>query len=86
MYPFPTSCEQCVGAGVDNLADYMYQPEEASLAGPMLGDPDAWPPNVSGRRLLCRKHYALLPADKRIDYVSAEGSLGRSGELERTPL
>ena len=33
-------CEPCAQAGVKTLADYVYQPEETSLAGPMMGDPD----------------------------------------------
>ena len=75
------SCEQCVEAGKNTPADYLYQSEEISLAGPMLGEPDAWPPDVSGRRLLCQEHYAALPADRRLDYVAAEDHLGHLGEM-----
>ena len=68
-------CEQCAQVGVTTLADYVYRPEEASLAGPQLGDPDAWPPDVGGRRRLCREHYAALSADGRLDYVCAGAEL-----------
>ena len=77
-------CEQCTEAGQSAPADYVYQSEETSLAGPLLGDPDAWPPDVTGRCLLCRDHYAQLPADSRLDYVPAEDHLGRLGEMGRT--
>ena len=85
----PLLCEQCAEAGQSAPADYVYQSEETSLAGPMLGDPDAWPPDVAGRRLLCREHYARLPADSRLDYVPAEddnGHLGHLGEMGSTTM
>ena len=73
-------CESCAHAGVDTLADYVYETEEASLRGPMLGDPDCWPPNVEGRRSLCRKHYAGLPPDSRVDYNHVWSCGGQSTE------
>ena len=84
MHRSPVFCEQCAEAGKNTPADYVYQPEETSLAGPMLGDPDAWPPDVSGRRFLCQEHYMRLPADSRLDYVPAEDQLGHLGEMGRT--
>jgi hypothetical protein len=84
MHRSPVFCEQCAEAGKNRPADYVYQSEETSLAGPMLGDPDAWPPDVSGRRLLCREHYEQLPADSWLDYVPAEDHLGHLGEMGRT--
>ena len=74
-------CEQCLEAGTNAPAEYLYQSEEISLAGPLLGDPDAWPPHVSGRRFLCREHFARLPADSRLDYIPAEDHLGHLGEM-----
>ncbi|GEM_PF-1213561 len=84
MHRSPVFCEQCVKAGKNTPADYVYQSEEISLAGPLLGDPDAWPPHVGGRRFLCHEHYAGLPADGRLDYVPAEDHLGHLGEMGRT--
>lgn len=82
-------CEQCVQLGVNTPAEYAYQPEETSLAGPTLGDPDYWPPDVSDQKFLCQEHYARLPADSRLDYVPAEDNndenhFGLSGEMGRT--
>ena len=56
MHRSPVFCEQCVKAGKNTPADYVYQSEEISLAGPLLGDPDAWPPHVGGRRSLWVGH------------------------------
>ena len=74
-------CEQCLASGTNTPALYLYQSEEISLAGPLLGDPDAWPPHVSGRRSLCGDHFMRLPADSRLDYVPAEDQLGHFGEM-----
>ena len=71
-------CEACAHAGVDTMADYAYEPEETSLQGPMLGDPDCWPPNVEGHRSLCQKHYAGLLPDSRVDYYRIRDHSGRS--------
>ncbi len=84
MQRTPVLCEQCVEAGKNTAADYVYQTEETSLAGPALGDPDYWPPDVGGRRFLCREHYRQQPADSRLDYVPAEDQLGHLGEMGRT--
>lgn len=75
MAPSAGFCEACARAGVTTLAEYVYQPEEASLVGPLMGDPDYWPPNVVGRRLLCREHYEQVPPDGQLDYVPAESRL-----------
>lgn len=82
----PQFCEPCAQVGVNSVADYVYQPEETSLAGPMMGDPDYWPPHVGGHLFLCREHYARLPVDSQIDYISAGDHFGQSGETERVPL
>ena len=80
MSPSPQFCEPCAQGGVTNIADYLYQPEETSLIGPTMGDPDYWPPHIAGRRFLCQEHYARLPVDSQIDYVSARDRFGPSGE------
>ncbi len=41
MHYSPVFCEQCAKTGEHAPAEYIYQPEETSLAGPLLGDPDA---------------------------------------------
>jgi len=74
-------CEQCLKAGTNAPADYLHQSEGISLAGPLLGDPDAWPPHIRGRRSLCREHFVRLPADSRLDYIPAEDHLGHLGEM-----
>ena len=81
MHRSPVFCEQCAEAGKNTLADYVYQSEEISLAGPLLGDPDAWPPHVGGRRSLCQRHYTRLPADSRLDYVSAQQDTDHLGQM-----
>lgn len=85
MFPFPALCEPCVQEGRNTLADYVYQPEGISLAGPLMGDPDAWPSDIHGQRLLCREHYTQLPADSRIDYIPAEDHPQQSEEMEWSP-
>ena len=80
MPPSPQFCEPCAQGGVSSIADYTYQPEETSLLGPMLGDPDYWPPRIVGQRFLCREHYARLPVDAQIDYLCARDRLGQSEE------
>ena len=91
MHPSPIYCEPCGQAGVKISAEYVYQAEETSLAGPTMGDPDYWPPDVSGQRYLCQEHYARLPADSRLDYAPAEDNhdenhFGQFGEMERKSL
>lgn len=82
-------CEQCVQLGEKTSAEYVYQPEETRLAGPTMGDPDYWPPDVLGQRFLCQEHYAQLPADSRLNYNPVKDNndgnhFGQSGEMGRT--
>ena len=65
-------CAQCVLEGRTTLADYVYLPEDVSLQGPQLGDPDYWPPKPAGRSALCEDHYRLLAPDARLDYASVD--------------
>jgi len=86
MPPSPLFCEPCAQIGIKALADYLYQPEETSLAGPMMGDPDYWSPDVNGQRFLCQEHYARLSADSQLNYVPAESDFRQSREMGRAPL
>ena len=36
-------CDQCRETGARNEAEYLLAPEEETLQGPALGDPDYWP-------------------------------------------
>ncbi|MBV9848982.1 MAG: hypothetical protein JO250_04760 [Armatimonadetes bacterium] len=64
----PVLCDVCSLEGQRTMADYVFRPEEVSLEGPLLGDPDCWPSDETGWHALCEEHFARLPADCRLDY------------------